>query len=173
MGTVNTPELDRRDAWASLMLLPVLPERAKFMPPGADELALGHVFVRNAKEFGKNAKYKIPGGGRKSEDKTPLDTAVREALEETGITVDPARVALLGRRFGGRNVSHWKHLYRGFIFESDRDRMHGNHPGNEGEIPVFLSNAKLKEEIYFGGVLETHVEWLVQLKILSQSDIAA
>jgi predicted NUDIX family NTP pyrophosphohydrolase len=173
MDTLMAPKPGLSVSWASLMLLRVLPERAKLSAAHVSNPFVGYIFVINGREYGNNAKYKIAGGSRKGEDLEPITTAIRETLEETGIAVAPERVTYLDRQFGGRGVSHWKYLFQVDIFESDRNRMNSRQPGNEGEIPTFFTESRLQEEIYRGRFLETHLAWLRKLGIVPKDNLAA
>ncbi|HEV8677619.1 MAG TPA: NUDIX hydrolase [Candidatus Paceibacterota bacterium] len=169
------PIADVHGPWVSLVLVRVMPDNARY---AAEQLRskpqpAGFIFVINRTEYGSHAKYKMPGGGRISEDRDPRDTAVREMFEETGIQLPPERLAYVERWFGGRNVPHWKYLFCADISEMDAARRNDRHSGNEGEIPEFVTPDDLKGLIRRNMYLEVHRQWLIKLGVIPKDVLAA
>jgi 8-oxo-dGTP pyrophosphatase MutT (NUDIX family) len=73
--------------------MPELQDAAVLVPLFRDDRgALRLVLVRRGEGGIHGGQLAFPGGRREAADRTPLDTAVREACEETGLTRDAIEV---------------------------------------------------------------------------------
>lgn len=124
----------------------------------------GFVFVRNPKEYGPNALWKIAGGGPENGEK-PLDAAVRELLEETNIQVSAAECKFEGRWLGPAK-DHWKCLFSVDVEEKRIASMNSMHPGNDGEIPKLFRMDKLIRTVAHGKFMRDHYAKLTELGLL-------
>ena len=150
-------EIIAEDAmWAPLVLIRVYPNRP--VPPqeregdeecaNRDRIPVGYVFVRDPK-FGENAFWKMPSGHRKNRDKrndiTPLDTAIAEVEEETGIRIPVESFQYISKWWDPARNDHWKCLFIASITEADRDFINDHTDGNEGEKPRFFTINEFRE----------------------------
>jgi 8-oxo-dGTP pyrophosphatase MutT (NUDIX family) len=97
---------------------------------------VGYVFVIQSNR--DDAFYKLPGG-RRQNGESPLETAVREFREETGIQVKPEKLEFRTAMHLHKPKPHWSLLFACSIDKDDAAWMRDDHPGNEGEKPKFFT----------------------------------
>ena len=149
--------------WAGFAFIRVLPNPAPKMSEDdetvtRDHIPLGYVFVIDPK-FGSGAQYKLPSGHKKGVDATPLETAAREMLGETGIPVEPKFFRYAGKWLGWRK-DHWRCLFVVDITEKDRDWMNDLDAENEGERPKYFTVEEFYECVRTGDFMRVHYNML-------------
>ncbi len=164
------------EPWASLMFLRVFSDYAEGLEHKERvekklHIPVGFVFISDPK-YGPHTKVKLTSGRQEPEDKTPRDTAVREAYEETGISIPPESVHFADKQWKkytrpkADHTDHWKCYFYADIFERQMRTMHNVHPGNDGELPAFLTPAALQQKIDQGLFLRDHLESLIRTGLL-------
>lgn len=139
-------------------------ERRKNDKVKTKRTCLGFVFVRNPKEHGLSALWKLPGGRPKGSE-TPLQVSVREFLEETNIQVDAAECRFKGRWLAPSR-DHWKCIFTTDIHEKRLSTMNSRHPGNEGEVPKLFRMDKLVRVVRLKKFMKTHYSNLIKMGLL-------
>lgn len=124
----------------------------------------GYVFVSNKKIFGATAKWKPPGGHLKWGE-TPLDTAVRELLEETNLAPEISTFRYEGKWLGPRE-NHWMCLFSADIHERKLCWMNSSHPENEGEVPKFFTPGEFYELVRSDEFMQKHYDKLVEYALI-------
>ncbi len=164
-------ELGSVNMWASIIFVRVYSRNTPFnheesmgwAEPKGDRPD-GHVFVID-RAFGDRAQWKMPAGHKGNGDVTPLDTAVRELLGETGIQSLPDAFRYCGKQLG-YNKDHWRCLFTADITTVDRDWMNNHHPENEGEEPKFFTVEQFWTMQRERKMLKNHYDWLVERGLL-------
>jgi 8-oxo-dGTP pyrophosphatase MutT (NUDIX family) len=162
--------------WAGLIFPRVRQEISRTDSAG-DEITdfeqLGYIFVIDRK-FGEKAQWKLPAGHKKKPDKctngdepdwTPLETAMRELMGETGIKLPLAAFEYAGKWLHWRK-DHWKILFAANLSEADRDWTNNHHPENEGEEPKFFIHEEFMELVAQGKFMREHYEKLVEFGLI-------
>ncbi len=159
----------RERPWSSLTCLRVFSDFVEGMEPDVREKSpirfpVGLVLVRSRYFSGSSALYKFPGGHDQKRDKTPLDTALREGYEETGIIIPRDRMKYAASKKvrnpapKSKRPFHALHLFYADIYEHEARKMHNFHPNNGGENPELLTFAQIQSAIEQRQVMPLHLE---------------
>ncbi len=154
--------------WAGFMFIRVLSNNADGLSDEQREEAklnipLGYVFVIDPK-FGSSAQYKM-AAGHKKDGETPVETAIREALGETGIPIPRERVTYKNKKLGPRS-DHWKVLCVGDIFENELKYMHDRDVENEGEQPRYFTVDEFHQCVRKGNFMRQHFKMLEEVALV-------
>jgi 8-oxo-dGTP pyrophosphatase MutT (NUDIX family) len=129
---------------------------------------IGFIFVIDRK-FGATAKYKLPGGHKKKGE-TPYDTAVREALGETGLVV--SSLTYQGKvRAGGSMNAHWNCYFTGEVSEGRSMQMHGRDSENEGEEAEYFTIAEFDRLVKEGKFLPYHYDKILKFRMIPEMEL--
>jgi ADP-ribose pyrophosphatase YjhB (NUDIX family) len=149
--TLTDYNLEGLTSWSSLVLIKVM--------RGNEHI--GYVFVIDRK-FGEKAKHKMPAG-HNQERETPLETAAREALGETGVTV--TNLLMIDQwKVKGRDGEYWKFLFTGEVTESRSMSLNDRNEENEGEEAEFFTIAEFERLVRDKKFLRDHYDELVYTK---------
>ncbi len=147
-----------RDGWASLVFVRVFGQLKD------DEVLqpcfpVGYVFIRDPK-FGKRALWKMPGGHKMNEDKSPLYTAQRELYGETGVFLPLKCFRYICKRRGLRG-DHWRCIFTADMsLSKDVPWMNSEHPENDGEKQKYFSIEDFCVSAWKGKFLMNHLNIL-------------
>ena len=154
--------------WSALMCMRVFSDFVEGMDPKIREKSpirfpVGFVFVSSRRLFVGEVLHKFPGSHQNKGDKTPLDTALREAEEETGIAVTRDRAKYASSKImmsNQRRASprHTLHLFYADLYEREARRMHNFHPHNGGEDPKLFTFADIQAGINASKIMNNHLE---------------
>jgi 8-oxo-dGTP pyrophosphatase MutT (NUDIX family) len=158
-------------SWASLMYMRVFDDKLEHMDAkdrkGTSlDIPIGSVFVFDP-AFEEHALWKLPGGEKDDKDETPLDTAVRENAEETGIVIKPERVHFADKQWKQyapdiKRSYHWKCMFYADIYMHEVEEMLNTGVlGNGGEISRFFHIDDMRSVFAERRFMQDHLDRLV------------
>ncbi|MDB5237167.1 MAG: hypothetical protein JWL88_269 [Parcubacteria group bacterium] len=161
---IQPSELSSDDEWSSIVFCSVFKELTfedGYLKKQGQ--LLGYVLV--IEPHRPDPLYKL-AGGRKESNETPLQTGIRELLEETGLDAD-ARACeeiVSARRWLG---SFWSCLIRARVTEEEYQcHLSNKHRKNQGEEPKFFNLEKFYLLERSGGMMRSHFDRLVEAALI-------
>ncbi|MDB5188113.1 MAG: hypothetical protein JWO50_633 [Candidatus Kaiserbacteria bacterium] len=110
--------------------------------------------------------FKLPGGGRKNNER-PIKTAIREVLEETGLSVKEKDTTYVCHWVAQRNgVRFEKYIFVGNIEYSELKWMGPHHSYNEGEEASFITYDQFYELVREGKFMSEHFRKLIEFSVI-------
>ena len=163
-------ELGGTPDFAPLVLIRVYGEEIFKKESGEDTVKIiprGFVFIKNKREFGSNAKWKLVSEHPKRGE-TPLQTAVRGLLGETHLSPPLEAFSYAGKWLikGYNRPDHWQLLFTVDIKEDRLAQMDSKHSENEGEVGKFFTMPELVEVVRRGEFMSKHYKKLVDLALI-------
>lgn len=132
---------------------------------GNPEALIGVVVVKDEKF--PDPRFKLPGGSREAGE-TPLDAAVRELFEETGLVVSKERVVFIDARFFEIPRPHWSVLFTADLEQHQLKTINSDHPENGNVTPQYFTVREFREEAAYGEVLDAHLQRLLDNGLVPQ-----
>lgn len=160
-----TNEFSPNDDWSSLVFIRVLPDLCADPVRDADaHIPIGYVLVIEPEKH--DPKYKLAGGHKSATyAETPIETAIREALGETGLPIREANITEVEaarRWFDTHRTPHWSFLFVASVRESDLEYLGDADAENEGEQPAYFTVSNFWEMVQGGEMLGYHYTRLVE-----------
>jgi 8-oxo-dGTP pyrophosphatase MutT (NUDIX family) len=144
------------DDYSSIVLVRVFDDRSGRL--------VGYVFIIERRK--KDPVWKLPGG-HKERGEHPLETAVRETLEEAGLDIPAEKFSYQSsvwrknqRHHGPVGRNHWSVLFTADITLTESTKTRRNHPRNEGEEPRYFTRTQFARLVRKGKFLPRHLKRL-------------